>query len=191
MKRWASRKNLGKGFTIVELLIVIVVIGILAAITIVSYNGLSGRATDARIQNDIRQVYGLIEAHAAQNGSYPSTGNLSNVYIDSNCPFVADSTGAKAVEWVPGIGTSLPQNPGLSGRGINGVGGCYTYASDGSSYVLSAWNAKRNPDTSVMYRKTGWREVSNFSSNAYYCDHANLQTYYSYSYTISNIASCG
>jgi len=47
------RKN--TGFTIVELLIVIVVIGILAAITIVAYNGIQQRATTAAIQSEVTQ----------------------------------------------------------------------------------------------------------------------------------------
>lgn len=186
--------RLNKGFTIVELLIVIVVIGILAAITVVSYNGISDRATDARIQNDIRQVYGLIEAYAAQNGSYPATsstpGDLSNVFTDSNCQLATDSNGARTAQWVPGITERLPQNPGLSGRGVTKNGGCYTYGSDGANYILSAWNAKKNPDTTVMFRKTGWRETGFFNANAYNCDHPNIQGYYNYSYTISNITNC-
>ena len=40
------------GFTIVELLIVIVIIGILAAITIVAYNGIQQRAQAATVQSD-------------------------------------------------------------------------------------------------------------------------------------------
>lgn len=44
------------GFTIVELLIVIVVIGILAAITIVSYTGISNRAKTARAQSNANTV---------------------------------------------------------------------------------------------------------------------------------------
>lgn len=42
------------GFTIVELLIVIVVIGILAAITLVAYNGIQARANDTAIKSDLR-----------------------------------------------------------------------------------------------------------------------------------------
>ncbi|MFZ2125427.1 MAG: prepilin-type N-terminal cleavage/methylation domain-containing protein, partial [Candidatus Saccharimonadales bacterium] len=41
------------GFTIVELLVVIVVIGILAAITIVSYAGISQRAVAVSLQSDL------------------------------------------------------------------------------------------------------------------------------------------
>ena len=45
-----------RGFTIVELLIVIVVIGILAAITIVAYNGVQTRARDAKRASDLSAV---------------------------------------------------------------------------------------------------------------------------------------
>lgn len=52
---WAKQKNTS-GFTIVELLIVIVVIGILAAITIVAYNGIQDRARNTKIKNDLAQI---------------------------------------------------------------------------------------------------------------------------------------
>lgn len=44
------------GFTIVELLIVVVIVGILASITVVSYNGITGRANDASLQSDLRNM---------------------------------------------------------------------------------------------------------------------------------------
>jgi prepilin-type N-terminal cleavage/methylation domain-containing protein len=59
------------GFTIVELLIVIVVIGILAAITIVAYNGIQGRASDTAVQSDLRQFALKVEEFNALQGRYP------------------------------------------------------------------------------------------------------------------------
>lgn len=50
-----------KGFTIVELIIVITVIGILATIAIVSYNGAQGRAHDSAVESDLDNASGLIE----------------------------------------------------------------------------------------------------------------------------------
>ena len=50
-----------KGFTIVELLVVIVVIGILAAITIISYTGISQRATIASLQSDLSAASNLLK----------------------------------------------------------------------------------------------------------------------------------
>lgn len=62
-----------KGFTIVELLIVIVVIGILAAITIVAYNGVQNRGNDAAVQADLNGFAKLMEIQKADLGKYPAT----------------------------------------------------------------------------------------------------------------------
>lgn len=65
------------GFTIVELLIVIVVIGILAAITIVAYNGMQQRAEVAAAKVDLRNIATRMELHRTHYGKYPitATGN--------------------------------------------------------------------------------------------------------------------
>lgn len=51
-----TKQTARKGFTIVELLIVIVVIGILAAITIVSFNGVTTKANNTKIASDLSQL---------------------------------------------------------------------------------------------------------------------------------------
>ena len=60
------------GFTIVELLIVIVVIGILAAIVIVAYNGIQDRSRNTRYQTDAQSLVKVAEAINADTGSYPA-----------------------------------------------------------------------------------------------------------------------
>lgn len=67
------------GFTIVELLIVIVVIAILAAITIVAYNGIQARASDSRILAGVNQVEKALKLWSADNGSAIKGGLNSTV----------------------------------------------------------------------------------------------------------------
>jgi type II secretion system protein G len=60
------------GFTIVELLVVIVVIAILAVITIVAYTGIQARANDSRRLNDLEAIQKALALYKADNGSYPT-----------------------------------------------------------------------------------------------------------------------
>ncbi len=71
--RILAKHTRDRGFTIVELLIVIVVIGILAAIVIVAYQGVTSRAYNSAIQNDLRNLSNKLHIYYADNGECPST----------------------------------------------------------------------------------------------------------------------
>ncbi|NCU37635.1 prepilin-type N-terminal cleavage/methylation domain-containing protein [Candidatus Saccharibacteria bacterium] len=64
------------GFTIVELLIVVVVIAILASITIVSYNGIQSRARTASAQSTAANAAKKAEIYANETGNYPTTSTV-------------------------------------------------------------------------------------------------------------------
>jgi general secretion pathway protein G len=67
---WASRQN-HRGFTIIELIIVIVVIGILAAITTITYRGTQDRARFDAYRNDLVRINEAITVYHGETGRFP------------------------------------------------------------------------------------------------------------------------
>jgi prepilin-type N-terminal cleavage/methylation domain-containing protein len=69
-------------FTIIELLIVIVVIAILAALSIVTYTGIQNRARETAVQADLSNMARQLGIESAQaEGSYPSACHHSQAVI--------------------------------------------------------------------------------------------------------------
>ncbi len=74
-----------KGFTIVELLIVIVVIGILALLVIVTYTGIQQKARNAKRSTDMSAIQTQLEAFYQTNGYYPNLTDLnSTTWVTAN-----------------------------------------------------------------------------------------------------------
>jgi prepilin-type N-terminal cleavage/methylation domain-containing protein len=198
-----SLKKRTSGFTIVELLIVITVIGILASIVIVVYSGVQDRARDVRRLEAVQTAETLVETYYTQNGEYPKTTNnpksnwhAVDVRSDNNCP-----NGSSQADWIPGVTENLPQSMLGTDKGVDGLHGCYLYVSNGSEYVISAWNMLNSPQSSHMYRRVGFREFQSSSSTQFYTCNSNTvggdtggytiaEDYYKHSYTVSNISDC-
>ena len=66
-----------QGFTIVELLIVIVVIGILAGLVLNTFNGIQSRARDTERRTDVNAIHAQVEAFHADNG-YSITAKVTD-----------------------------------------------------------------------------------------------------------------
>ena len=80
-----SLKKRDQGFTIVELLIVIVVIGILALLVITTYGGIQAKARNAKRASDVKSLQTQIEAFFSQNGYYPSRTDMnSSTWLSTN-----------------------------------------------------------------------------------------------------------
>lgn len=98
-----------QGFTIVELLIVIIVIAILATITLVAYNGMQTRALEGAMKADIRQAVNQLETNKALTGHYPSDDASANLSSsgDSELNYVAVDDGFCITVSNPKASTSL------------------------------------------------------------------------------------
>ncbi|MEI6850998.1 MAG: polymorphic toxin-type HINT domain-containing protein [Candidatus Saccharibacteria bacterium] len=81
-----TSKSKSSAFTIVELLVVIVVIGVLAAITIVSYTSVSQKAVVASQQSDLNNASKKLEMYKVDNSTYPQTMSETGLNTGLYCP---------------------------------------------------------------------------------------------------------
>lgn len=166
-----------KGFTIVELLVVIVVIGILAAITIVAYSGISSRAITSSLQSDLTNASQQLKLFQVDNSAFPLT-------IDCSLP---DSSTNKCVKNSSGNTFTYNANNNVNPQtfGLTASNGTQSYNISQSSSVLSGGsNLFTGFPTNNVYN---WTSTSFFSS--YYPNvplKPNTTYTFSYSYSVTS-----
>jgi prepilin-type N-terminal cleavage/methylation domain-containing protein len=114
------------GFTIVELLIVIVVIAILAAISIVAYNGIQSRARDAERKSDISAIQKHIEIFYINNGFYPGVGQLQSLADQGHADWVKNN--------LQGLSNESIRAPGAPSSDLDSIVGEVTATKDRYGY---------------------------------------------------------
>jgi len=122
-------RNKQRGFTIVELLIVIVVIGILAAITIVAYNGVQERARAVAIADGFKKIDKAFQLFAIEEGR--STWWLDSELTGSGNPHIG------SVISNTNLKNYLQSEPSVSGMNSS----YWIYDNDGETRNLSVCEA--------------------------------------------------
>ena len=126
------------GFTIVELLIVIVIVGILAAISIVAYNGVMGKANDAAVQQDLANLSKKLEMYRTEKTGYPGTSGGIAVNLNS-----LNFKASKSAYRVVGLTTNLS----------------YCFQSDNSSIYKVAARSKSGKSFYISNENSAPQEI--------------------------------
>ncbi len=138
-----------KGFTLIELMIVIAIIIILAAIAIPNYLKMTERARKASIESDLKSVATALESYSTDWGGYPVENDNKNVY-DTDSAIYQELTGGSSATVNTSSGTTTTGEKGpiqyIIPNALLGIkkavgtatGDSCVYQSDGSDYTITA-----------------------------------------------------
>jgi prepilin-type N-terminal cleavage/methylation domain-containing protein len=153
-----------KGFTIVELLIVIVVIGVLAAITIVAYNGVQTRARNTQTISVISSYQKALMLYGADQTGYPSvtTGvclgagySSGHCWIGANGDYYENTTFDDLLKPYLPAKPSMPTTAFTLPTGDVRTGGVYVRASRQITYYLEGQNQSCGVNNATGSNTTG------------------------------------
>ena len=132
MKTWVEKQ---KGFTIVELLIAIVVIAILAAISIVAYNGIQVRGRDASRASDVNSIQKALSLYYVDEGKYPACGVPGT---SCNSPALASYLVPKYIQKMPADSTSTATYSYVTNTDGDGYGMRILYEKGTCRYLVGS-----------------------------------------------------
>ncbi len=144
-------KNKKRGFTLVELMVVIAIITFLASIVVSALNASRSKARDAERKQDMIQVRNALELYYSVNKSYPSTGgNFYSTSVnvpgpgtcsDFNGSGTYTRTGANG--YIPNLAPTYISILPIDPRPLS-TGNCYLYRSDGVNYKFLVFGTVEN-----------------------------------------------
>lgn len=120
-----------KGFTLVELLLVIAIIGILSTVAVVNLNVARAKARDARRMSDMEQIVLALNVYKETNGHYPYN-SPNNPPANINCASWDEDDDGNFIQPLvtEGIFTSVPGDPLSDSISCNGGYGYKYYRYD-------------------------------------------------------------
>jgi prepilin-type N-terminal cleavage/methylation domain-containing protein len=139
----------GQGFTLIELMIVTVIIGILVSIAMPTYNNMTNRARVAQVKSTMHIVQVTVEDFASRNnGTYPQNAAVTTndgaltllaLFPGASLPDNPFTAAATTLDWSNALGT-VPATDPAGGVALNvvqsAVGGAYdTYEIIGADHV--------------------------------------------------------
>jgi len=158
-----TQNNNKQGFTIVELLIVIVVIAILAAISIVAYSGIQQRARDSQRDGDVKVITKALELYYIDNGKFPAGGGSTviNTYWTTSADASWNGLQTSLTSYLGG--KPLPKDPKQGTASAMGGGNSYDYYAINS--ISNSCNAGGEQGYIILYKYEIVARKDTFSGN--------------------------
>lgn len=168
--------NTRHGFTLVELIVVIAIIGLLATIGISSYQNVLRNARDAKRVSDAREIKTALAAYYARNGEYPLS---TNDRWNGECDHPWGTPNLDPEDVIPGLVPDyleeMPSDPMMNKVGTGGGTPCYLYRSNGTDFAFLIHNKHvggdrdytSHPELFDSYRDGG-TNVCNDDGTAYW-----------------------
>jgi prepilin-type N-terminal cleavage/methylation domain-containing protein len=108
--RGRGRTNPDRGFTLVELLIVVVILGVLSTVTVFAVRGITNRSHTSVCQSDTASISLAVQAYKAGEGSYPT--NLGALAVTTSNGYLylktIPSNYATRFDYAPSTGDVVP-----------------------------------------------------------------------------------
>jgi general secretion pathway protein G len=132
-----SRRKKQEGFTLIEIMVVILILGLLATLVVQSLRGATDKAKRTKAMADIAELKTALDRYYIDMGSYPTS--------DQGLPALVNPGGAGGQG-----GTQVSSSGGSAGGSDDSYiqripndpwGNPYVYTSDGSSYTLKSYGA--------------------------------------------------
>ena len=147
--KWAPKQT---GFTIVELLVVVVVIAILAAVTVVSYNGISTRAKASAAQSAAQSAAKKVLAYMITNGDQMPDSLATAGVTDSgstNFQYYKNSAVSPQTFCITATNTSLSYYVDNTTQTSPTAGACAGHGANGATTITNLANDPRATSTST------------------------------------------
>lgn len=127
--------NFKKGFSLIELMIVVAVMAILSTVGFFAYNNFQKSAKDAKRQSDLKTIATAVQAYYTDNGKFPTSAGAQAGTTGHEDANLTNGILTSALATYGGKAPSAPATTAISGENVEYQ---YAWKAEGDKFALCA-----------------------------------------------------